>query len=228
MKILYKNPFAMSDEDREAALKLLSGKRINIHAVERVDGASTAARLVRETAEHFGATQVNLGQKELNQDIFVSIHNGVSLPYQFWVGEGERSSQEMSQPRISIVEESNHEELTARILMAMCYFIQMKESGTPLPELSSSELGAATRGSSGCFVSTVCMGAFDHPKVKDLRRFRDEILIDTPLGRWFIKLYYIVGPRIAKWLSNHKIALSVVRVTLVLPAAKLARGLTNH
>jgi hypothetical protein len=82
MKILYENPFAMSDEKREAALKLLSGKRINIHAVERVDGASTAARLVRETAERFGATQVDLGQRNLNQDVFVSIHNGAYLPFQ--------------------------------------------------------------------------------------------------------------------------------------------------
>lgn len=228
MRILYQDPFAMMDEEKRSALNLLSGKRINIHAVERVDGASTAARLVREAAEQFGAIHVDLSQRELNQDVFVSIHNGTRLPFQFWVGAGERSVSEISHPRISLVQESNHEELTARILMSICYFLQMKEAGTPLPELSSTELNAATRKDSGCFVATVCMGSIDHQDVIELRRFRDQFLDGNPFGRLFIKLYYRFGPYAASWLYKHECSRLIIRKALIIPLAKQVRLLKNR
>lgn len=228
MDIQYKDPFSMSEKDRNEALKLLSGKRIHIHAVDTVDGAEDSARLVMQTARRFGARPASTAGDAMDQDVFVYIKDGASLPFQFWVGEGPSSIEELAEPRISLVEESDREELIARVLMAMCYFLQQKQQGTPLPELSKPVFGAATRGSGSCFVSTVCMGSADHPRVRELREFRDQILMRSTVGRRVISAYYSVGPRAADWLANRRMARVIVRLILVIPVAAVARVLTRH
>lgn len=231
MNIQYKNPFSMSDRDRAKALKLLAGKRVFVHALDSVDGAETAARLLKSTVQQFGARLVGASDNDMNQDVFISIRKGAVLQFQFWVGEGPRSVEELAEPGVSLVEESTQEELPARALMAACHFLQKKQQGTPLPTLSSAALEASARGAGSCFVSTVCMGSSDHPSVLELREFRDQILLHSAVGRRVIDAYYAVGPRAANWLAGRRTARSIVRLTVVLPAAAIARRFTgglNH
>ncbi|MEO5495017.1 MAG: CFI-box-CTERM domain-containing protein [Sphingomonas sp.] len=54
-----------------------------------------------------------------------------------------------------------------------------------------------------CFVVTATMGDYDHPKVRLMRRFRDEWLDQKPIGRWIIVLYYRVGPLAASFISKN-------------------------
>lgn len=60
----------------------------------------------------------------------------------------------------------------------------------------------------GCYIATACYGSYDHPDVLILRRFRDERLMPSALGRIFIMMYYRISPLIAnklgsiRWLSN--------------------------
>lgn len=62
---------------------------------------------------------------------------------------------------------------------------------------------------SGCYVATCVYGSYDCPPVWTLRRFRDDILSKSVLGRSFIKFYYAVSPTIVrifgKTLWFHKI-----------------------
>lgn len=46
----------------------------------------------------------------------------------------------------------------------------------------------------GCYVATAVYGSYDCPQVWMLRRYRDQFLAKTMLGRAFIKLYYAVSP----------------------------------
>jgi hypothetical protein len=49
----------------------------------------------------------------------------------------------------------------------------------------------------GCFVSTAVYGGENAPQVQELRRFRDEVLLRTCVGRLFTKFYYWIGPYLA-------------------------------
>ena len=55
---------------------------------------------------------------------------------------------------------------------------------------------------SGCYVATAVYGSYDCSQVWVLRRYRDEKLSESFLGRAFIKVYYAVSPTLVKWFGN--------------------------
>ena len=63
----------------------------------------------------------------------------------------------------------------------------------------------------GCYIATAVYGSYDAPQVLVLRRFRDEKLQNTSLGRWFIRVYYKWSPSIAEKLKNAKRINGIVR-----------------
>jgi hypothetical protein len=79
----------------------------------------------------------------------------------------------------------------------------------------------ADSGGGGCFVATAVYGDPSHPDVVDLRRFRDEVLVEHRAGRAFIRAYRIAGPRLAALVSTHGVSGRVLR-TLLSPLARLA------
>ena len=56
--------------------------------------------------------------------------------------------------------------------------------------------------SQGCYVATCVYGSYDCPQVWTLRRFRDNTLAETMLGRAFIRTYYAISPTIVKWFGK--------------------------
>ena len=55
----------------------------------------------------------------------------------------------------------------------------------------------------GCYIATYVYGDYDSPEVLALRLFRDNFLSQYALGRYFIKEYYIISPKlIAKYSEN--------------------------
>ena len=54
----------------------------------------------------------------------------------------------------------------------------------------------------GCYVATAVYGSYDCPQVWALRRYRDNILAETWLGRAFIKTYYAISPTLVKWFGK--------------------------
>ncbi|MDR7086820.1 hypothetical protein J2X11_001659 [Aeromicrobium panaciterrae] len=53
----------------------------------------------------------------------------------------------------------------------------------------------------GCYIATAVYGSYDAPPVMTLRRFRDDHLAYSPIGRGFIRFYYFVSPGLAKRLT---------------------------
>lgn len=54
----------------------------------------------------------------------------------------------------------------------------------------------------GCYIATCVYGSYDCPEVWTLRRFRDNNLKKTLIGRVFIKFYYATSPLLVKLLGN--------------------------
>jgi hypothetical protein len=52
-----------------------------------------------------------------------------------------------------------------------------------------------------CFVATAAYGDPRHPEVVALRRWRDQVLVRTPLGRAFVAFYWRVGPLAARHVA---------------------------
>jgi hypothetical protein len=65
-----------------------------------------------------------------------------------------------------------------------------------------------------CFVATAAYGSYDHPQVRILRAFRDQVLAHSSWGRRFISTYYQMSPGPAGWLARHDRARPLARLAL--------------
>ncbi len=66
----------------------------------------------------------------------------------------------------------------------------------------------------GCYIATAVYGNYNAPEVITLRKFRDNVLLENYFGRIFVKVYYCISPRFAKWLKNKKLINNFVRKCL--------------
>ncbi|CAK8711330.1 hypothetical protein KKHLCK_00320 [Candidatus Electrothrix laxa] len=67
-----------------------------------------------------------------------------------------------------------------------------------------------------CFVATAAYGSLFHPAVQLLRDFRDRFMLDNPVSRSLVRMYYHYSPPIADVISSNTILRSVTR-TLLMP-----------
>ena len=81
-------------------------------------------------------------------------------------------------------------------------------------------------GDYGCFVATAAYGTAWAPNVTTLRSFRDECLLQSPVGRGFVSLYYSASPPLADWIADRPWARATTRVALT-PLVTVAGALTG-
>lgn len=62
--------------------------------------------------------------------------------------------------------------------------------------------GTVSGGGGGCFIATAAYGSYLHPHVQSLRRFRDETLRQSRIGRRLVAWYYAVSPPIAARIED--------------------------
>jgi tetratricopeptide (TPR) repeat protein len=75
-----------------------------------------------------------------------------------------------------------------------------------------SQVEAAIKKQSGaCYIATMAYGDYDHSQVRILRRYRDEVLARSSLGRAFIRVYYTTSPYLVTVLTNKKNINSIIR-----------------
>jgi|GEM_PF-937384 len=67
---------------------------------------------------------------------------------------------------------------------------------------------------SGCYIATCVYGSYDCDEVFQLRRFRDEKLSTTPIGRFLISLYYTLSPSMIKHIQRDSFLEDNIRVFL--------------
>jgi WD40 repeat protein len=78
-----------------------------------------------------------------------------------------------------------------------------------------------------CFVATA---VYDSPLAKEvllLKRFRDEILLRSTLGRYFVKTYYKLSPPIAQFIAQHYALKATIRKLMLSPIVWLVRKSFN-
>ena len=75
----------------------------------------------------------------------------------------------------------------------------------------------------GCFIATAVYGSYSAPEVLILRKFRDNILLPSQIGSFFVKFYYRYSPPIAKFLEKHKLLQKLVRDLMIQPIVTLCR-----
>lgn len=80
-----------------------------------------------------------------------------------------------------------------------------------------------TQKSGGCFIATACCGSPEDPLVRDLRRFRDEVLSASAVGRALAAAYVRFSPSVATWIGRRAWARNLVRHTVVRPLAWAVR-----
>ena len=61
-----------------------------------------------------------------------------------------------------------------------------------------------TNSNGGCYIATCVYGSYDCPEVWRLRRYRDYYLKHHWWGRLFIKIYYVISPKLVSMFSNNK------------------------
>jgi uncharacterized repeat protein (TIGR01451 family) len=72
---------------------------------------------------------------------------------------------------------------------------------------SGSSLGA-------CFIATAAYGSAMHPRVVELRRFRDQVLMKSSAGRAFVAFYYRHSPPLAGYIADRPVARAAARMVL--------------
>ncbi len=65
-----------------------------------------------------------------------------------------------------------------------------------------------------CFIATAAYGSYMHPHVKELRDFRDDVLLHTEIGRRFVALYYQYSPPVADIIADNVVLKSITRILL--------------
>lgn len=74
-----------------------------------------------------------------------------------------------------------------------------------------------------CFIATAAHGSLYQEDVVTLRRFRDEVLLPTAAGRWFVATYYAISPPIADVIRDSEALKAVTRAALA-PLVRLAKA----
>lgn len=72
-----------------------------------------------------------------------------------------------------------------------------------------------------CFIATAVYGCEDAQEVRQLRQFRDEVLLDSRIGQMFVKAYYRVSPPLARVIEKSRILQGIIRKIIFSPLLQL-------
>lgn len=76
--------------------------------------------------------------------------------------------------------------------------IDRKAQPQPAHQSAPSSTSTSSKSSGGCYIATCVYGSYDCPQVWTLRRYRDNVLAESVLGRLSIRFYYAVSPQLVK------------------------------
>lgn len=92
-----------------------------------------------------------------------------------------------------------------------------RDKGATVPEEKVQRLGLGK--GTGCFIATVCYGSAECREVVRLCRLRDDVLLQSSVGRFLVTCYYRVSPALAEWIRDRPKCASLVRKCLIQPVA---------
>jgi hypothetical protein len=80
----------------------------------------------------------------------------------------------------------------------------------------------------GCFIATAAYGSALAPEVVIFRRFRDDILLTSGLGRALVSFYYYISPPLASLISRHEYLRILTKRYLLESILNLIRKIRTH
>jgi subtilisin family serine protease len=86
--------------------------------------------------------------------------------------------------------------------------------------------GGGGGGGGGCFIATAAYGSPHNRCIDLLRAFRDEYLMDHPIGKKWVQLYYRFSPPVARFIADHPAMRKGVRIGLS-PFVALSTGIVK-
>ena len=92
--------------------------------------------------------------------------------------------------------------------------------GIPTANKSMTELngaGDATVVDFRCFIATAAYGSQAHEELRYFRKFRDEVLMQTAVGKELVDFYYRVSPPAAEFIAANPTLRSIVQSALYFP-----------
>ena len=76
------------------------------------------------------------------------------------------------------------------------------------------EIDSNNKSRYNCFIATATYGSALEKEVVILRQFRDTYLLTNRFGKIFVSIYYKHSPLLAKYIDNHEIMKTLVRISL--------------
>jgi hypothetical protein len=74
--------------------------------------------------------------------------------------------------------------------------------------------GSTSDDGRGCFIATAAYGSYLDPHVQTLRKFRDEVLMPSVLGKRFVDFYYAWSPDAARFIARRPLLKGATRLAL--------------
>lgn len=75
-----------------------------------------------------------------------------------------------------------------------------------------------------CFVATAAYGSPFAPEVILLSNFRDDVLLNYPLGRGFVRFYYSISPPLASLIAKTHVLRAIVRHLFLAPILRFLKA----
>ncbi len=98
--------------------------------------------------------------------------------------------------------------------------VGLRESKNYVDQLAKANGIASLKGKGSCFIATACYGNYDALEVLELRQFRDQKLLNSNIGKIFVRFYYFVSPPLAAIISKSNILKSWTRKYFLGPIVK--------
>lgn len=102
------------------------------------------------------------------------------------------------------------------------YLENLRSNLTSKAQESGFTIQSTSPKGSGCFIATAATGSYDHPDVVTLRIFRDDILAQSQVGRFFIAAYYRISPPVARWIAEDQFRKNAALRLVVKPLSRVA------
>lgn len=81
-------------------------------------------------------------------------------------------------------------------------------------ETGAGRMRIESKSGATCFVATAAYGDSYHPEVNFLRWYRDHVLVNSTAGRAFVRVYWYVGPLLAKLVAPFPLVRRMTRSLL--------------
>lgn len=99
----------------------------------------------------------------------------------------------------------------------------LENTPSPTAKAHGQMTGQKEAKSGGCFIATAACGSAYSPEVMVLSAFRDDVLLQSRIGKMFVRLYYAVSPPTARIVVRSHVLQQAVMTLFVRPAVGLVR-----